>query len=199
MTTRTNFSTSNQSFSDSAHDAAVRLVYPHLFGVDPQHIEVTDTTLTGATTQERRQRAQFLDGEMGIDKVLFVNYGTFSAPLPHTVQERFRRPDFAKFRDITFTEWNEDTDKPSEMQKNCSQWFVYGYYDQERDNFLEVVACPTPTLVHALGSNQLRFTRQRNPRSNQPFVCILIDDILRQSLHHLHMVNNKVMSKRFTK
>jgi hypothetical protein len=53
------------------------------------------------------------------------------APLGFTIQERFRRPRYAEFQDLTLTEWNGNSNLPSELYKIRAGMFLYGYYSEE--------------------------------------------------------------------
>lgn len=189
-------SAANQAFSDAAHTHALRVLYPALFAVEPHFIQATDCTITGAAVgnaDRAKIRASVLDGELGIDKILKVRYGQFDKPLVHSIQERFRKPEFARIRDLTITEVNPNTNQPSELYKLLAQWFVYGYFDSEKRVMVEAVACPVPSLIAAIVHGQVPFTRQTNPRTGQPFVCVGFDDLRGAKLVDLHICKDEVV------
>ena len=171
----TPYSKSNQAFSDAAHMAARRHIYPNLFSCHPvAEIAYVSTGLDGAA------KGRILDGEMGIDRIVRITCQDFAAPLEFTVQERFRRVQYATWNDITVTEWNHRTNLPSELHKINAGIFVYGYFDPEAGNFVNWVAADTMKLIYAVSIGQLRYKRFGNQRSGQTFVSFSFDD-LRQS------------------
>jgi len=177
----TPYSKSNQAFSDAAHMAARRHIYPNLF---PCHTSSQVAEIAYVSTVlddgQRSTRGKILDGEMGIDRIVRITCQDFAAPLEFTVQERFRRVQYATWNDITVTEWNHRTNLPSELHKINAGIFVYGYFDPEAGNFVNWVAADTMRLIYAISIGQLRYKRFANQRSGQTFVSFSFDD-LRQS------------------
>lgn len=167
----TPFSASNATMSSKAHELAVGKLYPQLFGTS--NFEFDKDTLLGESP-----RGQILDGEMAVDYVARVNVIPLGAPLQITVQERFRRSSYARYRDVTLTEWNHNTDLPSELFKITSGIFLYGYLNDHQDDFSEAIAFSVTDFMLALAKGTLRLRRQRNPRSNQSFVCFTFDQLI---------------------
>lgn len=163
----TPYSRTNQSFSDEAHTAAQRLIYPRLFETTIERLSFDD--VTGLT----EARNKVLDGEMAVDKIVNVTVHGLQAPLVFTVQERFRRASAARFEDITITEWNCNSNLPSELYKIKAGLFLYGYYDDQRERFVgTTVVISVPSLLLRLASHTIDWRAEINPRSNQRFITI---------------------------
>lgn len=178
--TYTPYSAANQSLSDAGHKAAQRLLYPRLFGVDASELAFESTTLNLG------DRERILDGEMGIDRIVRVSVAHLRHPLGFTIQERFRQPKYASWRDITITEWNHNSNKPSELYKINAGLFLYGYHDPWSDDFIEAVAIDTTALLVAISKHDVRWTQGTNRRSNQSFFCFRFDDLLAAGLVAFH-------------
>ena len=95
---RTLYEQDNADFSNRAHVRARDVLYPRIFNVCRERLQFEDTLLA------QSDRAKILDGEMGVDRIVRVTIHNLHAPLMFTVQERFRRPEFAKYQDMTVTE-----------------------------------------------------------------------------------------------
>ncbi len=161
---RTPFEQSNADFSSRAHEAAKQKINPMLFDVPPGELAFESTLLgTGA-------RNDILDGEMAVDRLVKVSVPGLAAPLTFTVQERFRRPQFAQFRDLTITEWNALSRTPSELYKLNAGIFLYGYYDERTGDFPEALAISTTDLLLAVSRGQIPYTTENN-RKAQRFLC----------------------------
>ena len=167
----TPYSKENQEFTNRAHDAAQRLLYPSLFGVEQDQLSFECTSLGLG------ERQAFLDGQMAIDRIVKVQVPGLGLPLSFTVQERFRKPKYASFRDITITEWNLATDRPSELYKLNAGLFIYGYYDAIADRFIEAIAVDVPWLLIMFPLKLVDWSLQENPRTSQTFFCFKFDDL----------------------
>ena len=166
----TPFSRVNADFSTLAHGRACELVYPRFFGVVSDKLTVEDVTGVHSA----------LDTELGVDRVIRVTTQSLHQPLTFTVQERFRRPRFKGFRDITLTEWNLNSDLPSELYKIHADYFMYAYFDDTAGQFVgETVIVNVPSLKRRLGAAQIEWSRRENPRSNQVFMSLTFDELRR--------------------
>lgn len=167
----TPYSTQNQLFSDTAHISAQSLIYPHLFKADIENLSFETTSLSTS------DKNAILDGEMAIDRIVKVSVNWFNAPIEFTVQERFRRVQFSKYKDITITEWNHRTNIKSELYKLNAGIFVYGYYG---DGFFDDwIAVNTVSLLHRLVSKKPSLDMKINPRSNQSFYTFKFEHLRR--------------------
>lgn len=172
MIAHTPYSNGNQQFSDRAHELAQAAIYPKLFGVDPACLTFDDVT---GMTQERNR---ILDGEMAVDKIVNVSVRGLGAPLVFTVQERFRRISAERFRDITITEWNCNSNRPSELYKIKAGLFLYGYYNDTTDRFIgQSLVVNMPALLIRIAANRIYHERAVNPRSNQRFITIPFESL----------------------
>lgn len=165
----TPYSPQNQSFSDAAHEAAQSRVYPALLDCDHSLLSF-DSSSVGDGGEKA-----ILDGQMAVDRIVSVTVSGLRGPIEHMIQERFRRPEYARFRDITITEWNHASNQKSELYKLKAGVFLYGYFNANDESFGEVIAVNTSALLMAIGSGGVRYTTGTNPRSNQSFLCIKFD------------------------
>jgi len=165
----TPYSSHNQSFSDAAHAAAQLLVYPALLGCDHGLLSFESFSVSDGGEKA------ILDGQMAVDRIVSVTVPGLRGDIEHTIQERFRRPDYASFRDITITEWNHASNQKSELYKLKAGVFLYGYFHEQNGDFGEVIAVNTSALMVAIGNRGVRYTAATNPRSRQSFLCIKFD------------------------
>lgn len=173
----TPFDAANKSFTDTAHRAAMRIIYPKLLNCLAEDIE------EDLDNFENSERGKLLDGEMAIDYVIKVP-SPYTTPitgkkLSHYVQERFRRPSFSKFNDVTVTEWNWLTNKPSELYKLRAPMFLYGYYDEIADDFPQAWALSVAHMMlcmqHGVWGKQR--IRNRN-KKEQTFLALPIGTLI---------------------
>lgn len=153
----------NQKYSDACHNLARDLVYPKLFKVAPDCITYEQDTLLGESS-----RGQILDGEMGVDRIVHCKVRGLTGELVFTIQERFRRPEFVKWQDLTVTEWNHATNLPSELSKINAGIFIYGYGNHSDTDkvtdFVEVLAINTTSLLYLLAIGGMTYKRGRNKK-----------------------------------
>ena len=169
---RTPYSTQNAEDSNKAHMAARSLIYPKIFDLPADKLEFEDTLL------HHNERGMVLDGEMAIDRIVNVTARQeLKQPVIFTVQERFRKPKFARYKDLTITEWNNNSNLPSELYKITANLFVYGYFDGA--NFLDFVCANVPAMLAAICNGNLPLSRGLNPRSNQSFITMTFSDLHR--------------------
>lgn len=177
----TPFSAQQKAFSDKAHEAARMLLYPALFNVAPEQLHFEEQ---GDINDDPRYAA--LDGEMAIDRLVRVTLGTFRRPLTFTVQERFRKPEYAKYRDLTVTEWNVWTNRESELYKLQAALFLYGYYDPFNNRFVEAICANVPSLMMAITTNSIRYSHETKKNGSQTFIGLKFDDMHRAGVMQFH-------------
>lgn len=165
---RTEFTQANKDFSDKAHKAAQWLIYPYVFNATPDKITYETTDLG------QSERGTRLDGEMAIDRVVRVQTPNLRQSLPFSVQERFRKPYAAKWKDITVTEWNNASNMPSELYKISALLFVYGYYNEQTNSFLDAIVVNVPALLFAIATGTVSYTRENN-KKRQSFLGFSFD------------------------
>jgi hypothetical protein len=169
---KTPYSAENQQFSDAAHLSAQKLLYPAIFGVECEQLTFETLSVGGD------DKGALLDGSMGIDRIVRVKVPNLREYLSFTVQERFRKPCYARYRDITVTEWNHNSNLPSELYKLNAEIFLYGYYESTRHEFIEAIAINTTTFKEQIIGGKVPYRVERNPRSNQTFYCFRFDDLI---------------------
>jgi hypothetical protein len=179
--TRTPYSTDNAEFSNRCHQLAQKIIYPRLFD-SAESIEYRDTLLGDSA------RGRVLDGELAVDRTVIVDSGTGFGSFEYYMQERFRRPRFAKWRDATITKWNNNSDLPSELYKIKSGYFVYGYANHLKHptDFIEVVVFQVVPVLKAIAEKRLESTTENNHRTNQDFICVLFNNLLSGGYVDLH-------------
>jgi hypothetical protein len=156
------YSPERAAASQRAHRTAQAQFYPALFQGRPLAFE--DCTDTAA------------DLRYAIDVQVAVTLPQLRAPLRFTVQERWRLDLTAMaYRDVTVTEWNLDTDRPSELHKLGAHLFVYGFYDATRDRIVQAAAVNVPRMVrgYALG----KLAGATGSRGDQTFKCFALGDL----------------------
>jgi hypothetical protein len=163
----TPYSLTNREFSERAHQCARANIYPEIFGVK--------NTLTFEDLPE--DQAMTLDGDMGIDRHVRVHVQGLHAPFSVLVQERFRRPQFARFQDVTVTEWNHNSNLPGELYKIKAEMFLYGYHNPSTDSFLEAIAFSVFLLKIKIAQGTIQYTSSPNHRTNQTFLGFKFDDL----------------------
>lgn len=166
--TATVYQKDNANYSDKVHMLARELVYPKLFGADAANITYEADTLVGQSPL-----GDVLDGQMGIDRIVRVSVKGLSGALSFTVQERFRRPSYAKYRDITVTEWNHASGVPSELYKIQAQIFLYGFANDEQNPtwITEAIAINTTSLIMGIVRGGINYGTETNPKQ-QTFLTI---------------------------
>lgn len=167
---KTPYSEENAEFSAKAHKRAVNEFYPKVFGKDAK---ITIYSPDEFNTPEDK----VLDGLLGIDKRLKIeSAGNGSRSFSYTIQERWRRLGnffnpykYIDYQDITITEWNHETDLPSELHKIVANLFVYGYYEEKLDKIVQGTVSYVTPLLMKIQLDSISFVSGRNFRSNQSF------------------------------
>lgn len=167
---QTEYSQRNQDFSDKAHAAARSLVYPKLFKCDESRL-----TFESVSVSDGGENA-ILDGQMAVDRLVKVTVDGLRHPIQHTVQERFRRPGYRSYRDITITEWNNASNLPSELYKIKCGIFVYGYHYENENRFGDVIAVDVSAFLMAMTTGGISYTKRSN-RKMQDFICVTFDSL----------------------
>ena len=180
---RTQYEAHNAAFSQQAHEVAQQLLYPSIFGVPRSRLSFEDTLLG------QSERASVLDGEMGVDRIVRVMVEGLKAPLLFTIQERFRRPEYARYRDITVTEWNHASSMPSELYKINAGLFVYGYYDDCCECFVDAIVVNVFDLLLAVAKGDVYYSRGRN-RKQQKFLSFRFADLTELGLVRYRFLNS---------
>lgn len=83
------------------------------------------------------------DAEQGIDKIIELRYNDRIERV--TVQERFRRAKYARYRELTATEANHATGRKGDFHKLEADLYVYGYLADDL-TWIEAIVVDVPTL-----------------------------------------------------
>jgi hypothetical protein len=181
---KTEYQTENAEYSNVCHELARKVFYPRLFNVDPAMIRYEENTLL-----HESGRGQILDGEMGVDRLVRCSVRGLLGHTTFTIQERFRRPEYHKWRDLTVTEWNHASGQPSELSKINAGVFVYGYGNAsgtgKLTDFLEVVAVNTTGLIHAVTCGSIKYKRDNN-KKQQSFLAFTFKSLGNHGLIMYH-------------
>lgn len=162
------FEQHNQDFSDRAHLSAQARLYPVLFQCDADRLSFETASVAHGG------ESAILDGKMAVDRIVNVTVEGLEAPIKHTVQERFRRPEYSQFRDITITEWNKASNQPSELYKMQCGIFVYGYFYESLGVFSEAIAVNVPEFLVAMGAGKIKYGKREN-KKRQTFLTFSFD------------------------
>ena len=163
----------NASFSNKAHFAARRQIYPKIFNVSESQLAFEKIVF------ENSVRDRILDAELGIDCLVRVKVKLFKYPLIFAVQERFRREKYAKYRDITLTEYDLISGLPCEFYNLIAGLFVYGYFNDVQNNFSEVICVSVPSMFFSIISGDLEVQRKvkNNDVRPQSFITISFESL----------------------
>lgn len=172
MHQRTPYNPKRAAFSEEAHLLAQSIVYPHLFAARKEDLTFENTNIDIGTA-----RSKILDGEMAIDRIVRVSVPNLAAPLVFTVQERFRKIRFARYQDITVTEWNVSSNLPSELFKITSGFFIYGYYNEVARQLGEVIAVDVPEFLRQIATGNLPYKRRTKAGGSQTFLTFSFCDL----------------------
>ena len=75
------------------------------------------------------------------------------------------------YRDITITEWNYDSDLPSELYKLAADYFVYGYFAPP-DTFKRVIAIEVAKFKRLLCAAHVKYGFGYNDK-HQRFISVM--------------------------
>lgn len=170
----TPYSKDNKAFSDEAHMAARTLIYPHLFQAEAANITYEQQ---GEITTPRWGA---LDGDMSIDRIIKVSVNRLRHPVTFTVQERFRNTWYSHKQDITITEWNNNSNLPSELYKIQANLFLYAYYGM--GVFVDAICVNVTDLLMAITRQTVDFSDHPNTRTNQMFIGLKFDALHKAGL-----------------
>lgn len=161
----TAFSGENFSFTQKAHLAAQKQFYPGLW--PGAAVSFIDTTKAEA------------DLVYAVDCIAEVSLPDVEArgPVKFYIQERWRRQSFSTWRDLTITEWNLQTNQPSELHKLGAQVFVYGIYDQKEDRIVSALAVDIVRMQLANVRGELKYIRKKRGGGDQTFIGIEWDHL----------------------
>lgn len=167
--TRTEYEQDQADFTQRAHKTARACIYPQLFGTED--IRFSNVALHSSPA------ARVLDTKLGIDVVAWPKLNErLSDRIPYYIQERFRRPKYERWADITITEYNHASDTPSELYKLGADLLLYGLYDEETELFKSAFAVDVLRAKVLIGANEMPFQVQRN-KKEQSFIGVRVKDL----------------------
>lgn len=178
-TLRTEYEPEKAAFSQKAHIAAQEQFYPLLFNVASSNLQYEDVTFKN---NEKDLRHKILDGEMGVDRIIYVTVPKLNAPLSFTVQERFREIKYQNYQDITITEYNYASEQKSELYKLSAAFFVYGYYDKDTNSIKQAIMLfPSELLLAIVKGDIFIEDIKKNPKE-QTFITISFNKLREKGL-----------------
>lgn len=158
----TPYSKTNRGFSDKAHLAALKEIYPK--------IGKPVNCVSCSVCENIHVVSDYIDMNFGIDKIIKIGNYTYS------FQERFREDKFRHYNDITITESNPNSGKQGELYKMAAQYFVYGYFDGT--NFTEWVIVDLNKLYNILRrGRKIGKVQFINERTGQTALAITIKEL----------------------
>jgi len=167
--TKTEFSEQNKGFTESAHHAARKQFYPELFK--------NDTQITYENTDRGSSKIHnVLDRKLGIDLCLYVSNDELDQKIPLYIQERFRRPKYRRYQDLTITKFNNKSGEVSEVSKMAAQFMVYGYYDSTLSEIQEAVCVNVPILARNIADKNISTGQNQNDKK-QDFITVGFDEL----------------------
>lgn len=129
----TPYSQKDQDFSNLAHLQSRTAIYSEIFNVK-NSLSFEELPIEQAMT---------LDADMGIDRHVRVHVQGLRAPFSVLVQERFRRPGFARHQDVTITEWNHNSNLPGELFDILPMLESRGFPPSRAKSSCFIGGCPT--------------------------------------------------------
>lgn len=179
----TPYNRDRQEFSDKGHLKAQSVIYPKLFNTTQDKLEF-------AILDE--EKAKMLDCEEATDRRVRATVTGLKGPLSFDFQERFRKPKYMDYQDITMTEWNYNSDLPSELYKIRAHLFLYGYYDPFSDRILEAIVFHVSPILLQIAQGKLAYRRKTNEK-NQSFLTITFEELKRSGAVAFHMRRGEVL------
>jgi hypothetical protein len=173
---QTPYDKDRQEFSDKGHLKAQSMVYPDLFQVKRDQLDFT-------VIDDEEQKKQ--DYTYGIDRTVKVEVARLKDKLSFTAQERFRHPKFIDYQDVTITEWNNNSNLPSELYKIHADLFVYGYYDLATNSLIEAIVFPVLLFKIRLAQGKIGYKRGMNNK-NQSFITVTFETLKKADLVIFH-------------
>lgn len=169
MATRTRYAPEDGQFSVDMHKKAQSQLYPKIYRMPIE--DLSFNPLTNASED--------LDEGIDLEVEVTVRGRGFRQPFTDHWQERFRRLENCRgLDDVTITEWNNTTNKPSEFYKIRATLFHYAKYDKEADRFPYAVAFYVHPALMRVRDGTLPFERFVNAK-NQTVITIKVADLVR--------------------
>lgn len=152
----------NAAFSRRVHDFAKAQVYPMIW--PGARLEISHLDGTEADMEDK------------IDVEVLVYKPDLKRPIKFRVQERWRRIQFRRWKDVTITEWNNATNVPAEFYDGVMDYVLYGYFDESKQEFGEVVLINVPKLRSLIAIDAITYTTGTNEKE-QLFKAFAFDNL----------------------
>lgn len=169
----TPFDKHNYDFSDKCHEVAVKVLYPKLATAFGQ----TSESLSFADRGQLKE-----DFNQGIDRVMEFDTGASMS-----IQERFRRPSYAHYREVTATDANHATGRAGDFHKLTADLYAYGYINEDGTGFVEAVIVDVPTLKECYRSGLIAPGRNYYWRKKQTILSFPFEKLLEHNAVVLHL------------
>lgn len=154
MINRTYYDKSNGRFSLKAHMSAKEKIYPKIF----PHGTIKSIKHENGSKADLREK---------IDVKVIVEQNGIE--VCYTIQERWRRVEYANKRDVTITAYNNESGIAAEFYKGEMHFVLYGYWDEKKDEFGEVIFCNFPAMRYKQLIGTLYPGRKINPKGQDFF------------------------------
>lgn len=174
---KTIFHADRAAFSRRAHKAAEAQIYKTAFG---EYVSIESAV--GSDD----------DLKSGIDYRIRVYSRSVAEPIQFTVQERWRRPRASRFREITMTEYDIQTRSYGEMYKIAADFLMYGYYNEKKRAFGEVIIVPVSALLLLLAKGAVEGGRKQIESKNAIIRTVPFDELFARRLVAYHSTNGVV-------
>lgn len=177
---RTPFDEGNKAFTERAHEMAREQVYPHLFPGSAE-VEFESVDRGGSDIHD------ILDRQLGVDVRIHVNVPRLGQPVPMHIQERFRKPEYRDFQDVTITKFNNKSGERSEVSKIAAQWLIYGYYEDTLREVQEAVCVNIPVLLRRIAAGEIEYEDKSENEKQQEFINIGFSELDRVGALAFHL------------
>lgn len=161
----TPFDKNNYSFSLRVHKQfAVSVIYPLMFpgcDIDPQH-----------------QDGNKADLEDKVDVILKVTRPDQKSHMEFKVQERWRKPEYQDWQDITLTAWNNASGKAVEFYQGKFDFLLYGYFDEATWEFKDVILIDFSALRYKYLTGEIKAKPIRVNEKDQSFIPFGFRDLI---------------------
>jgi len=157
------------NYSDKGHRVAQTTIYPVMF--PNKKLEFESTSLGTSL------RNTVLDGRLGVDRIIHVYPKRNSRrTIPFTIQERFRDPKSIQQRQNVTIRYECPNGNLQELYKMCGLYFVYGVYDEHKNQMLWAHAINTANMMHALIYKKLDY-EIKTPPGQCSFVSVQLEEL----------------------
>jgi len=163
------FTPENDAFTRRAHERAREEIYPRFLPDDWVMRDLFGTD------------RDYYDDE---DYEVRIFKPELEEPMTLSVQERFRRMQFADYREVTIAVSYGDMEL--HLSDSAADLLVYGYYDDEAGELGETVVVSVSDLKYALAVGRVDVEIQHHGSKDHAFACLPIEDLIDAGATVLH-------------